>query len=437
MLEFEKLLEKFEKMLTEEKGERAQLASAVDELKTAITQQGDANGEMSTRIEDLEKAVEAKTQTIDELKAIVLNMGNSISERDPDYKGVFPNRKRAKQFGLWVLAIAEHGQVSERARIALDKMDKALAEGVNSTGGALVPEVFDPTLIVLQEQYGTFRREARNVPMSSDTQSWPKLDGTITVYYPGEAGTITASNPTFQNVQLQAKKGCALTAISSELEEDAAVAIGEIVIQQFARGMAKAEDQAGFLGDGTSTYWGFTGIAGALRAVDGTIGNIKSLNVASGNAYSEIILPDFDDIVGLYPDYADDENVKWYMHRYFQWTVVRKLVLAYSSNIPTAGTQPMDVRSGGPGILDGYPIEQVNVMPKTEANSQICALLANLQLGCYLGIRRGMTIDRSREVYFTTDQIGLRATWRHAINCFGVGDTTDPGPVMGLITAAA
>jgi HK97 family phage major capsid protein len=381
--------------------------------------------------------MDAKAAALAELKAYVCSIESDISDADPSYKGHFPNAKRARNFGLWVLAMAEMPDgLSERARLSLDKHNKALAENVTSTGGGLVPEEFVASLIKLQEEYGVFRRNARVVPMASDRQTWPKLDGHITVYYPGEAGTITETNPTFENVQLVARKACALTAISSELEEDAAVAIGEIVLADMARGFALAEDQASFLGDGTSTYWGFQGITGALLAVDSTIANIASLQVASGNAYSEIVLPDFDAIVGNYPNYADNANTKWYMHRYFYWTVVVPLIQAYSSNVPTIGN-PSDTEGKRPFTFRGYPVELVDVMPSSEANSQICALLANLQMGAYLGDRRQMRFDRSREVYFTTDQIGLRATRRHAINVFGVGDTSDAGPIMGLITAAS
>lgn len=436
MDELEKLLKKFEKMMAESQAEMKQLKAGQDMLQKAVAEKDQAADQQSEKLKEFQDAVQAKLEVIDELKALVEMTNKAINETDPHYAGNFPNAKRAKEFGLFVMAVSEAGQLSEKARMVLDKSNKALAEAVNSTGGALVPDIFIPTYIALKERYGVFRRNARVVPMASDRQSWPMLDGDITVYFPGEGGTISASNPTFKSVQLVAKKGCALTAISSELEEDSAVAIGEILIDCFARGSAKAEDQAGFLGDGTSTYWGFTGLAGALRAVDGTIGNIKSLNVASGNAYSEIVLPDFDEIVGLYPDYADDDRTQWYMHKYFYWTVIRPLMLAYSTNIPTIGV-PQDVAAGRQREFLGYNVEMSSVMPKTEANSQICAILGNLPMGCYLGDRRAMRIDRSRDVYFTTDQIGIRLTWRFAINCFGVGDTTDPGPIMALITAAA
>lgn len=447
MDEIEKLLKKFNEEMKSNRDDMEKLKTAQKATEEAIHASGKSNEDTQKALKELREAVEAKSAAITELKAIIRNVEDEAEKVDPMYMGsslpgrpgckrCFPNAKRAKEFGLFVLASIGLGQKSEKARLALDGVNKALAEGVNSTGGALVPEVFEATLIRLQEEYGQFRQAARVIPMAGEKVVWPMLDGHITVYYPGEAGTITASNPTFKNVKLESKKACALTVMSSEIDQDSAIALGEIIMRDFARGFAKAEDEAGFLGDGTSTYWGFTGVAGALRAVDATIGNIKSLVVGSGNAYSELILGDFDEVVAKLPNYADDGNVAWYMSKSLYWNVVRPIQLAYSSNIPTIGV-PMDIQAGAKLGLDGYPIKLINVMPKAEANSQICANLMNLQMGAYLGERRGFEIARSTDAYFTTDQIGIRATRRHAINVFGVGDTTDEGPVMGLITAAS
>lgn len=446
MDELEKLLEKFNKEMKANREDMEKLRAAQQNTEAAIKARGDSDEKTAKALADLKAAADAKAGAIEELKAIIRNVEGEAEKSDPLYIGsedhrlgrrrAFPNAKRAKEFGLFVMACAEQGKLSEKAHVALNHVNKALAESVNSTGGALVPEVFEPTLIRLQEMYGQFRQGARVVPMAGERVNWPMLDGHVTVYYPGEAGTITPSNPTFKNVQLIAKKACALTILSSEIDEDSAVALGEIVMTDFARGFAKAEDEAGFLGDGTSTYWGFTGIAGALRGVDATIGSIKSLVVASGNAYSEIILGDFDELVGIYPTFAEDGTVRWRMSKYFYWTVVRPLIMAYSSNIPTIGS-PSDIAGGPQPTFLGYPVDLIHVMPKTEANSQICATLSNLGMGAYLGDRRGFEVVRSREAYFTTDQIGIRATRRHAINVFGCGDTTDTGPVAGLITAAS
>lgn len=447
MDELQKLLEKFNTEMKANREDMEKLKSAQEATEKAIKASGQPVEDMKKALADLKTAVEAKSAAIDELKAIIRNVESDVEKVDPLYLGAelpgrpgckraFPNARRAKEFGLFVLASAELGHKSDKARLALNGVNKALAEGVNSTGGALVPEVFEATLIRLQEEYGQFRQDARVVPMAGEKVVWPMLDGHVTVYYPGEAGTITPSNPTFKNVKLEAKKACALTVLSSEVDEDSAVALGEIVVRDFARGFAKAEDEAGFLGDGTSTYWGFQGVAGALLAVDGTIGNIKSLVVGTGNQYTELILGDFDEVCGYYPNYADDGNVRWRMSKLFYWTVVRPMLLAYSSNKPTIGV-PADIAGEPQRTLNGYPIKLVNVMPKAEANSQICATLANLSMGAYLGERRGFEVVRSRDAYFTSDQIGIRATRRHAINVFGVGDTSDAGPIMGLITAGS
>jgi len=105
------------------------------------------------------------------------------------------------------------------------------------------------------------------------------------------------------------------------LSEDSLIGIGEILAISLTRSMAKSEDLIGFIGDGTSTYFRMRGIAGALRAVDDTIGNIAGLVVASGNAYSEITLADFRKVVGILPPELD-ETAAWYMHKRFYYDVV-------------------------------------------------------------------------------------------------------------------
>lgn len=385
-------------------------------------------------IEEKLSRLDGLINTVEDLK-VLLRTGD-IAGRG-DYEGSFTYAEQAKAFALFTVASCSDKGGWAQSRLAdMGAQFKAMAEGVLSSGGALVPTEYIPILIKLVKKYGIFRRNCRVVPMASDQQTWPKLAGDVTVYVPGEAGSITLSDLSFENVNLVTKKFATLTAISSELAEDALPEIGEILADSIARGFAKAEDQVGFLGDGTSTYWGFTGIVGALRAVDATIGNIASLTVVSGNAYSEILLTDFDGVIKSFPDYADIEGeVSWYMSRSFFWEVVVPLIEAHSSNIPTIGS-PLDVQRGPAKMLRGYPVQFSNVMPTTAANSQICAILGNLKLGSFLGDRRQMQIDQSKDVYFTTDQVGIRGTERVACNVFGVGDTSDAGPICGLIMAA-
>jgi HK97 family phage major capsid protein len=77
------------------------------------------------------------------------------------------------------------------------------------------------------------------------------------------------------------------------------------------------------------------------------------------------------------------------------------------------------------------------VMPSTEANSQICALLGDYRMGSAMGDRRSLTLALSTEYKFAEDQLAIRGTDRFDINVHDVGSTTVAGPIVGLITAAS
>jgi len=404
------------------KAQEQKIGQQLDEAQAKMTQLAKANEMVMEQIKLLRSTRFAAIKTSDGL-----------------YNGCWGSVEMARNFGMFILA-----EINGRkeARKYLEAMGiearrvtgKDMGEDADSTGGILVPTEFIPNLIMLIEKYGVFRRNALEWPMSSDSAIAPKLSSGLTIYCPGAGVAPSKTDAAFRGVGMVAKKWIGLTAIDSELTEDAAIAIGEVVGYLLGQAFAKKEDEVGFLGDSTSTYFGHQGIAGALRAVDATIGNIKSLTVGTGNAYSELELGDFEKVIGNLPDFADNGDAKWYVHRYFYATVmVAKALAAGGANATEIGAG----RTWREKTFLGYPVEFTQVMPKAEANSQICALLANLRMGAYLGDRRRLTIDRSSERYFDTDQIGIRGTERVAPAIHGVGDTTDPGPICGLITQAS
>ena len=311
-----------------------------------------------------------------------------------------------------------------------DYAEKVLSEGAGS-GGVLVPEVMQPDLISLIAKFGVFRRYAKIVPMGSASVSTPKITADLTIYAPGEGGDITLSDCTLENVQLNARKLCGLCAVTSELTEDSIVPVAQAIGESFARSISKAEDLCGFAGDGTAQFFGFSGISAALLAVDASIANIKSLVVGSGNTYAELVLGDFDKVVGQFPDDWID-GAAWYMNRHFFYNTV--MPLARTAGLATIKEVLTDQKQMN---LLGFPLRFTGAMPKVEADSQVVAVLANLGVGAMLGQRRENQIDVSGDVYFSSDKIAIRTTERIDINVHGVGDTTDPGPVCGLITAAS
>lgn len=434
------LIELIEKMLVDTKNGLATKAEFVSTLAEKLKENEEFTKNFVTQ--DSQQTMQKSFDELaEQVKAMIKTRFSAIKTPAGYYNGGWGDLETAKTAGLFILAnVAGNKKAAEQLEsrgIELKQFtdkDKAMGAGDNAAGGILVPTEIIDNLIILIEQYGVFRRNALVYPMGSESAIAPKLSSGLEVYCPGAGVTPTLSDAKFKGVGLNAKKWMTLTAIDSELDEDAAIAIGELVGYLIAEAFAQKEDEVGFLGDGGSTYFGHTGIAGALRAVDATIGNIKSLVVGAGNAYSELTLANFEELCGTVPDSADDGNLKFYCSRKFYYTVMVRLAMA------AGGANATEIHTGAVSrnkTFLGYPVEFTQAMPKTAANSQICALLANLKRGAYLGDRRRLTIDRSTEAYFSTDQIGIRGTERVAPAIHGVGDTTDAGPICGLITAAS
>lgn len=356
------------------------------------------------------------------------------------------NEMAAYKFAQWFLGSTNTLKADSPLRVKAQKYcednginTKTLNELQNDQGGVLVPNEFDPMLIRLVEEYGKFRQFAKISPMASETKSQPRRTAGITTYWVGEAATILASNPTFDNINLVAKKLASMTVISSEINEDSAINLADELAFEMAYGFALAEDNAGFIGDGSSTYGGITGVTPKLKGLSATIANIAGLKVGTGNAYSELTLNDFTDTVALLPQYAD-ANSGWFVHKSFFHSVMQRLELAAggvtANEISTGDRRPRP-------LFLGYPVNFVQVMPRAEANSQVCAILGDLAMAATMGDRRTRTVFTDPYRLSDKDQIAVRCTERIDINIHDVGNASATaasrvaGPVVGLITAAS
>ena len=308
---------------------------------------------------------------------------------------------------------------------------KAQSEGVNSAGGDLVPEQYIPELIRLVETYGVFRANARVRPMTSDVAMMPRRTGGLTAYFGAESKddsstALTKSSITTAKVQLVAQKLYTYTLESVELVEDAAVSIGDLLAQEIALAFAQKEDNCGFLGTGTSTYGGITGVipfAGSASVYDAISGN---------TAFSTLDLADFHGMTGKLPDYARP-NAKWYISRAgFSDSMER---LAYAG-----GGNTVDSISGGKGLMFlGYPVVISQVMNSTltaQASTRLFAF-GDLSMGAVFGDRRSMTIQTDMSRHFDTDQVAVKGTERFDIGCHTFDSTSAAGPIIVLKTPAS
>lgn len=351
--------------------------------------------------------------------------------------------ERAYRFGLWALAALAQ-QLPSRYRFprAQEYVSRHMAAvtSKDATGHQyLIPEEFSQDIIDLREQYGVARRVLRVVPMLADTKKIPRRQGGLTAYFVGEGGAGTESNKTWDQVSLTARKLMCLSRVSNEVDEGLAVSWGDDLAGEIAYAFAEKEDQCAFNGDGTSTYGGILGVRAKLQNVDGAGADSAGLVTGTGNAWSELVLADFDRTVGKLPQYADTPAAAWVMHRTFYYEVIEKLVQA------AGGVPAFEVREGRRGrpLFKGYPVEFSQVFPNTEANSSVVCTLGDHAKGAAFGDRGGEEVEFSDqatvggESMWERDELGVRGKERFDINVHDVGSSSAPGPIVGLQTAAA
>lgn len=308
-------------------------------------------------------------------------------------------------------------------------------EGVNSLGGFLVPSQTDPDMIKLVLSYGVFGRYARRVAMASDSIHRNALGTEVDLYPVGEAQAGTGSQSTFDQTTLTAKDWMGLAAISKQVNDDSIISMADELAEQFARAKARRQDQAGFIGDGTSTYHGIRGVRTKLTS-DGTAGIVTAASGTHTN-WAGITLANFSGVIGKLPDFEGGLQPVWFTSKPFWSTVMEPLALA------AGGNTVQNILNGTPmKMFLGYPVETTEVMPKTAASAEVVCLFGDLRRAADLGIRNADTFEASMDAtiagvsMFETNQIGIRYTTRFGINVHNVGDSTNAGPVVGLKTAS-
>jgi HK97 family phage major capsid protein len=333
--------------------------------------------------------------------------------------------EQAFRFGKFLYGtIFNHGPSQDWCR-ERGIMTKAQVEGVNSSGGVLVPEEVVNTIVNLKEAFGVAAQYCQKVPMNRDSVHMPRRSGGLTAYFPQEGTAPTESTATFDDVQLQAKKIMALVRISSELAEDAIINIADWIASEIAYAFASKEDDCLFSGDGTSTYGGITGLKNAF------VTNTAGVYTATGHTtYDAITVKDIALWRGYLPQYALP-NAKFYCSQSFFSTVFRQLGGA-------GGGNTIQTLSGDLGYQWlGTPIVISQKLPTTSAASSsvsgtIVAYYGDMSKAVAFGDRRQITIKRSDERYFDSDQIGVSGTERFDIVAHDVGTTSVVGPLVAL-----
>lgn len=402
------------------------LAGAVDDvgrLKPAVLQLEREQRDLMQRVEQALAAI--RQQTFD--------------PRNGRYRGLFDSAEEARAFGLYVVS-ETHSVPQTRAwageefkRGGFPVTPRAMGEVPDSVGGSLVPADFIARLIRLIERYGVATANLLNIPMGSSELHMTRQTGEVDVFLTAEGVAATDSKPSFADVNLVAKEWGTLTYYPRILDDDSIIPIAELVARSIAYAFARKMDLLAFNGDGNKTYFGVLGLIPKLLALNG-IDDGGGLVLGSSSTWPNLALADFENMAAAVPDYADvqlDNDLGWYCHKKFYWSVMVRLMLA------AGGVRPSDIIGQLQPMFLGYPVHFTQVMPKATAVSAVPCLFGNLRLAGAIGIRRQMGVMTSLDYKFAERLVTMMGTGRFAVDIHDIGTATDAGPVVGLITKAS
>ena len=305
------------------------------------------------------------------------------------------------------------------------------AGGVNSLGGVLTSPELSSEIIRLVEEFGVFPQYAKRVNMNSDTLVYARRTGGLTARPVGENVEVTASDVTFDNVELTAKIWGVANRTSNSLLEDSVIDLADAMAVETAQAFSEAFDNAGFIGDGTLAYHGVTGVATKILQAP----YAGSVVTASGNATFDVLtMKNFTDLLARLPMYARSRNARWYISPAGWGSAMLRLAMLPGGTTGPGGNSSDNVAAGFGETFLGYPVTLVQSMESrlTGTTAGCAAIFGDLSQAAIFGERRAISIKTASERYIEFDQTLTFATTRNAMVVNDIGSTTKAGPVVAL-----
>ena len=305
------------------------------------------------------------------------------------------------------------------------------AGGINSLGGVLTSPELSSEIIRLVEEFGVFPQQAKRVNMASDTLVYARRTGGLTARPVGENVEVTASDVTFDNVELTAKIWGVANRTPNSLLEDSVIDLADAMAVETAQAFAEAFDNSGFIGDGTLAYHGVTGVATKILQ---SAYSASVVTATSNTTFGDLTMKNFTDLLARLPMYARNRNARWYISPAGWGSAMLRLAMLPGGASGPGGNSSDNVASGFGETFLGYPVTLVQSMESrlTGTTGGCAALFGDLSQAAIFGERRAISIKTASERYIEFDQTLTFATTRNAMVVNDIGSTTKAGPIVAL-----
>ena len=280
-----------------------------------------------------------------------------------------------------------------------------------------LPTIYVPQVIELVFKYGQARQYATVFPLGSGSVKLPRLKageddfGYLGTGTAGMSQSVGEKRVTAELVTFTANKAGGLIRIPYEIEEDTFIPIGQFLARYIARQLAKLEDKTMFLADGTASYASQTGVgpycaanptyllqlaAGKTKPSDATLDDLRNLR----SKVSPAIL-------------AGGSDAAYYLSS--TWEPRLRAFNQYPNFIVYENVN-------GKPMFDGWPVRWIGVSQSYQTTAAAAAYIAffgDLSYW-YLGERGAPRIEVSREVFFATDELAMRALERIDVEAMAI-----------------
>ncbi len=384
------------------------LASAKDTTLEQIKAQSDKVDELQIRASLLEKGIEAAE-------------GRAPIPQAKGAKGQNGGFRSFGEFAASVRSAAMHGGVTDERLIR-----NAAAggnEGTPADGGYLVPPEYAEGIIDLIQDQSVLLPQARRVTIAGNrlienylvesSRADGSRHGGIQAYWKEEAAQYTASKAKYDERTTQLDKLTALCPVTEELLEDEP-AIESVLSDKVGKEFAWKADEAILLGSGAGSM-----PLGMLTPVSGKVGNAALVTVAkeAGQAAGTVTVKNILNLWNRMPAQCR-ANAKWYINQDLE---IQLMQLMTTNGQVSSGDAGVNFSFGGPlwlpagaygnesGKLLGRDVVPLEQAPAVGELGDIAFLDASQ----YLVIERtGITKQSSMHMYFDTDQVAFKFSWR-------------------------
>jgi len=239
-----KAIEELTAKMTSFAADFAEYRKLSDEKQAQLEKSGKVSDELTAKMVEYEARFEKAKADSEELKTLQSRVSEmEASGQRPGQTREDPS-KPFKSFGEFLCAVvkAEDRMSAPDPRLLQIKAGTGLSEGVPADGGFLVQQDFVATILQRTYEIGGLLSRVQRIPISTNSNGI-KINainetsraagsryGGVQTFWLDEAGTKTASHPTFRQIELNLKKLAALVYATDELLQDAG-ALQSILMQ--------------------------------------------------------------------------------------------------------------------------------------------------------------------------------------------------------------